>query len=99
MFDPDSRYYDIDEATIKLPDGRQVVYKRRRIIRRSRSTLVRGQVQVRQDERVDHVATRTLGDPGQYWRLMDVNGVMNPRVVDESDATVLAIPVPGTESL
>jgi hypothetical protein len=99
MFEPDSRYDAIEEATIEQSDGREVVYKRRRLIGRQRTTIFRGRVIVSRDERVDHIATRTLGDPGQYWRLMDANAVMNPREIDEGKGQTLDIPVAGTESL
>ena len=32
MFDYTSRYYTIETATLKLPDGRTVAYKRRRFL-------------------------------------------------------------------
>lgn len=99
MFESDSRYDEIEEATLERPDGREVVYKRRRLIARQRTTIFRGRVSVKKDERVDHIATRTLGDPGQYWRILDANAVMNPADIDEGSGQMLDIPVAGTESL
>jgi hypothetical protein len=99
MFEPDSRYYDLEDATMELPDGREVVYKRRRLIARRRGTMIGGRVIVQREDRVDHIAARTIGDPGQYWRILDANGVMNPREIDEGEGQILDIPVAGTESL
>jgi|SRR5690554_171727 len=99
MFEPGSRYEGLEDAVLKLPDGREVIYKRRRLIGRQRNTLMRGRVVVQQEERVDHIAARTLGDPTQFWRIMDANGVLNPRDIDEGQGQVLDIPVAGTESL
>jgi len=99
MFEPGSRYEGLEDAVLKLPDGREVIYKRRRLIGRQRNTLMRGRVVVQQEECVDHIAARTLGDPTQFWRIMDANGVLNPRDIDEGQGQVLDIPVAGTESL
>jgi hypothetical protein len=99
MFDEDSRYADVENATYETDDGREVVFKRRRFIPRGRGTVIRGRVRVERTERVDHISARTLGDPRQFWRILDASGVMNPRDVDEGKGLVLKIPVPGTENL
>ena len=96
MFDEESRYADVSEASRTEPDGREVRYKRRRLIGgRDAVTLTR--VDMEASDRLDHAAAETLGDPRQYWRICDASGVMNPRRVDESEDVTLVVPVAGTE--
>lgn len=38
---------------------------------------------VTQGERLDNINARYLGDPEQFWRLCDANGVLHPRELEE----------------
>lgn len=83
MFSPTSRYSQVSEATYEAPDGTEITYKRRRFPPQNPQGIF-GQTAVRPEERVDQLAARTLRDPLQYWRLCDVNTVLDPfELVDE----------------
>lgn len=96
MFEPTSRYASIPTAKKRLADGREVAYKRRRFLPRSEALPTLGEVDVRQEERVDQLTARTLRDPEQFWRLADANDAMDPAELEESGRRV-RIPVPTAE--
>ena len=75
MFFRGSRYEHVADAEIEAPDGRVIRYKRVRFVSAVDGTL--GYV-VRDGDRPDLAAYRTLGDPEQFWRLCDANRVMRP---------------------
>jgi len=73
-----SRYYGIETASLTTPDGREIVYLRRRLLPDpERLALLREHV-VRQSERPDLVAATELGDAELVWRLCDGNPVLRP---------------------
>jgi hypothetical protein len=78
MFDPTSRYYRIPDATFVAPDGRSIVYKRRRLPPASASLTAQATVPVKPADRLDLIAARTFGDPLQFWRIADANDAMDP---------------------
>jgi hypothetical protein len=78
MFEATSRYAPIEDATLELPDGRTVFYKRRRFLPHARDLQPLGEETVRSGDRIDLVAFRTIGDPEQFWRLCDANEVVDP---------------------
>jgi hypothetical protein len=51
-------------------------------------------VAVRLYERLDQVASRTLGDPQQFWRLCDANDAMNPFTLLQETSGRLVLPSP-----
>lgn len=94
MFFRGSRYEHIQDAEIVVRDGRTVRYKRMRFIPELEGGLFET---VREDDRPDLIAFRTLGDPEQFWRLCDVN--REPRPVDLTDREGprrrIRVPAPG----
>jgi hypothetical protein len=94
MFDPTSRYYSIDTATLTLRDGRGVPYKRRRFLPRGESLLVLAELSAAQGERLDLLTARTLGDPEQFWRICDANNAMYPPDLVAVAGQRLRVPVP-----
>ena len=92
MFFRGSRYERVADAEIEAPDGRVIRYKRMRFIPAVNATL--GYV-VRDGDRPDFAAYRTLGDPEQFWRLCDANRVMRP--VDLTAVPGRRIRVPGPQ--
>lgn len=94
MFDPMSRYYDLETAKITLPDGRVVAYKRRRILQKGETLPLLMEVTAQDGERLDQIAARTLGDPEQYWRLCDANNAMNPADLTAEPGRKLRVPIP-----
>jgi hypothetical protein len=63
MFENNSRYINIQTTTLQLPDGRKVVYVRRRFLPAPETIPTLAEVIVNEGDRLDVIAYRTLGDP------------------------------------
>lgn len=87
MFSRGSRYELISTSTVmqRQADGtvREVRLAHRRFLPELDQHLLVAQHTVAPGERLDLLAARYLGDPTQYWRLCDANGVVHP---DELEA-------------
>ncbi len=96
MFPVTSRYYNIGTASVDLPDGRTVVYLRRRFKPYNQATIVLAEHIVVQGNRLDRITARYLGDPEQFWRVCDVNNAMQPEQLTDDSAIgrSLMIPLP-----
>ena len=94
MFEPDSRYAGIEEATLELPDARTVGYKRRRFLPVGASMPLLAEVTVADGDRLDVLTNRTLGDPEHFWRICDANDAMDPSELTEGSGRRLRVPVP-----
>jgi hypothetical protein len=94
MFDFSSRYYAIENTTFTTAEGRTIVFKRRRFLPQGGALPLLAEVTVMQDERLDLVAVRTLGDPLQFWRIADANDAMDPFDLVEPSGQRLRVPVP-----
>ena len=90
---PGSRYHALDTATWRAPDGRAIAYKRRRLLPRLDAFVTIAEVEVAAGDRLDRIATTTLGDPEQFWRLCDANDVLAPSEL-ERPGTVIRVPMP-----
>lgn len=95
MFAVTSRYNGIEVAKIKLADGREVAYLRRRFLPRGPFTLIAEHF-VTQNERLDNITARYLGDPEQFWRVADANDAMEAESLTTADKIghSLRIPLP-----
>lgn len=93
MFEPTSRYHDIETATRTDPSGRTVAYKRRRLLPEGRTLPLLVAVTVQGGDRLDLISARTLGDPEQFWRICDANDAMDPLDLARV-GRVLRVPVP-----
>ena len=93
MFESTSRYYNIENSTLKTADGRTVAYKRRRFPPRGAAMRLLVEVTVAEDDRLDLIAARTIGDPEQFWRICDANNALNPFGLEEPGQT-LRVPIP-----
>ena len=102
MFDPESRYYALetaehpprDEQAVR--DGRKVAYVRRRFLPQEDDAPLLGRVQVTGAlRRMDLIAARALGDPEQFWRICDTNGVMHPSELTAEVGRWLLVRMPG----
>jgi nucleoid-associated protein YgaU len=78
MFASTSRYYLLETATITLLDGRIAAYKRRRFVPAAESLAQLAAIVVTQEDRIDLITARTLGDPEQFWRVCDANQALDP---------------------
>lgn len=97
MFDPASRYFNIENATMSAQDKdgaeRKIVYKKRRVIPSSEGMTTIVEHTAVQGERLDNITARYIGDPTQFWRICDVNNVMSPdELEEEGRVIVIALP-------
>lgn len=98
MFDTNSRYFNLETATINVPDDedgtREIRYVRRRIIPSAENQTTLVEHTVAQGERLDQITARYLSDPTQFWRVCDANNVLQPEELEET-GRVIKIALPG----
>lgn len=99
MFDPQSRYYALDTATLEVADAdgttREVRYVRRRFLPPPATDAETLAVHpVAGGDRLDNVTARFLDDPLQFWRVCDANHPLHPfELTDEVGETIrIALP-------
>ena len=99
MFEPTSRYFGLEtgELTVvdEAGDPRVLAYVRRRFVPLAQSSATLVSHAVSQGERLDHLAARYFGDPTQFWRICDANGVRRPEELVEEPGRRVDIPLPG----
>jgi hypothetical protein len=78
MFAVSSRYHGIEIAKAALPDGREVVYVRRRFLPTEPPSGLVAEHVVVQGDRLDNVTATYLRDPEQFWRVCDANFAVRP---------------------
>ncbi len=87
MLEPNSRYYNIEQATLEVPDGQgttnPVRYLRRRFIPNTQNQPTLVEHTVGQGERLDIITARYLSEPTQYWQLCDANTVLRPEELEQ----------------
>lgn len=91
MFEHESRYANIPTATHAEASGRQVAYKRRRILPVVTGVPLIAEVTVIEGDRLDLIAARTLGAPEQFWRICDSNNAMRPDDLTNTPGAVIQI--------
>lgn len=92
MFDPTSRYYNLEEATFMRNDGEEVRYVRRRFCPPGEALLLLVEVVVSEGDRLDLLTSRSLGDPLQFWRVADANNALNPFDLLRENGRFLRVP-------
>lgn len=92
-FPPNSRYYTTLTATLETEDGSEQVYLSRRFVPQPESLAVQAQYQVSEQDRLDNITAKQLGDPERYWQLCDANRAMRPDEL-EVVGSKLRIPFP-----
>jgi len=93
-FSPTSRYAGVETYLTTLPDGRTASVLRRRFVPQpERFTLLQEHV-VGQDERIDRLAARYLGDPLAFWRIADANGALQPEALTATMGRRLRLTLP-----
>jgi hypothetical protein len=93
-FPPTSRYHGLETATLEMPAGNIVVYLRRRFVPPPERFALLQEHTVTQGDRLDNLAAQYLGDPEQFWRLCDANGVMRPDELTETVGRTVRITLP-----
>jgi nucleoid-associated protein YgaU len=78
VFPITSRYYRLGTATLELPDGKTIIYLRRRFLPPSDRFALVVEHTVAAGDRLDNLAAHYLGDPLQFWRLADANEGLQP---------------------
>lgn len=94
MFEPTSRYAQIETTTVTLPDGRVERYVRRRFLPDGAAMPVLVEVTIAQGDRIDVITAKTLGDAEQYWRVCDANNAMDPVALTETIGATVRVPIP-----
>jgi len=94
MFDFTSRYYSIATATWTNSDGEVITYVRRRFLPPLDSIPILATVTTSQGDRLDTIASRTIGQGEQFWRLSDANTPLNPFDSAAQPGERIAIPMP-----
>lgn len=77
-YPPGSRYHGLPTATHTTPEGREIVYLRRRIVPDPDRLVGRGRHEVHAGERPDHLAAAHYGDALAWWLLADANVAAEP---------------------
>ena len=93
-YSPGSRYHGLALRQHTLPDGLVVTYSERRFLPRAEDLSLLQEYEVEDGDRLDRIATRLLGDPGQYWRLCDANPALRPAGLSETIGRRLRITLP-----
>jgi hypothetical protein len=94
IFPPTSRYALTPTATLVRADGTPVTYLRRRFVPAPENLALLQWHQVLQNERLDNITARYLGDPEQFWRLCDANRALRPEELTETIGKQLRITLP-----
>lgn len=93
-FSPTSRYNGIEITAMQTADERTIPYLRRRFIPKADNFYVLQVHMVTEDERLDNIAARYLGDPERYWQICDANNAMNPDALTEEPGAIIMITLP-----
>ncbi len=95
MFPPTSRYHEVEIARKEMPDGREVVYLRRRFAPAPPDApSVLAEHTVTEGDRLDNVAAKYLGDPVLFWSVADANNAMRPEELTDEIGRSLKIALP-----
>jgi hypothetical protein len=94
MIGPLSRYASVEQATLVLPDGREIRYLRRRFVPRPEQLATFDEYVVRLGDRLDRIAGATLGDPELFWRIADGNRAIRAEELVEEPGRRLRVTLP-----
>ena len=94
MFPITSRYYNIERVEHETPDGRKIVYLRRRFVPSPERFDLLQEHPVAEGERLDNITAQHLGDPEQFWRVCDANSAIRPDELTETIGRRLRITLP-----
>jgi hypothetical protein len=90
-FPPDSRYHGVPLRTARLPDGREVACVGRRFAPPAEAVTVTAVHTVHGQDRLDLLAAQYFGNPTQGWKIVEANGIRDPRTVLNETGSRLAI--------
>ncbi|MDH3287857.1 MAG: LysM domain-containing protein [Betaproteobacteria bacterium] len=93
-FPPTSRYFSVETTTLEAPDGKVIVYLKRRFLPQPERFALLQEHVVKQGERLDNITAQYLDDPEQFWRICDANRAMRPDGLTETIGRRLRITLP-----
>lgn len=93
-FPSTSRYYPVEAATLQTPDGRTLIYLKRRFVPPPENFTLLQEHVVAEGDRLDNLTARYVGDPEQFWRIGDANRAMRPGELTETIGRRLRITLP-----
>jgi hypothetical protein len=93
-FPPNSRYHAYETLKLELPDGRVVVYLKRRFVPPPERFALLQTHEVAEGDRLDHLAYQYLGDAEAFWRIADANAALRPEALTETPGRLLRITLP-----
>jgi hypothetical protein len=96
MFAQNSRYAAIQDEQLTRSDGTQLNYKGRRFLPQTKGMQIIQLVTVVAGDRIDLIASRTIGDPELFWRVCDASDAMYPLALTTQPGRSLNIPMPGS---
>ena len=101
MFEPTSRYYNLETRTYERPGGRDaqpggraVTYVRRRFLPPGRTLPELAEVTVTEGDQLDRITARALGVPEAFWQVADANDAMHPADLTAVPGRRLRVPLP-----
>jgi nucleoid-associated protein YgaU len=95
-YPPDSRYHAYGVQQYVAPDGQSYPYLQRRMVPQpgAPNYATVNQYTTQQNDRLDRIAARYLGDPLLFWLICDANGAMDSWDLVKTPGTVLSITTP-----
>ncbi len=93
-FAENSRYRGLPLLIHVDANGREHVYVGRRFVPPPELFVEVGQVEVREGDRIDHIAAEQFGDAELYWRIADANRALAPGELTERIGRRLRITLP-----
>ncbi|MEP0916971.1 LysM domain-containing protein [Leptolyngbya sp. DQ-M1] len=94
MFEPTSRYYNLKTTQFTTLDGRTITHVQRRFLPAGKALPTLEEVAIREDDRLDQITARTLGEAEQFWQIADANDAMHPAALTAQLGQRLRIPMP-----
>jgi hypothetical protein len=94
LFPYTSRYFRTETTLLEMPDGKAMVYLRRRFCPPPENFSLLQEHVVTERDRLDNIAAKYLGDPEQFWRICDANAAMRPDELTETPGRRLRITLP-----
>lgn len=95
-FPADSRYYGFKVQQYTAPGGTSIPYLSRRIVPQpgAPNFATINKYTVQQNDRLDLIAAKYLGDPLMAWLICDANGALAPWDLVDTPGRVLIITTP-----
>jgi hypothetical protein len=89
-----SRYQGVPTAILETPDGKKIIYLRRRFLPQPERFALLQEHEVVERDRLDNITAKYLGDPELFWRICDANRTMHPDELTETVGNRIRITLP-----